>query len=191
VRAFELAIRGYRNNLTAARDAGQEGLRAEIQRQIDAQEPRYRASIAESIAATREGLDRAIAGRRDFLVAVETYLRALQKSEADFDRWFARLKAAAGPLAQQILAPPEWPTPPDSRQLSELAKPLTITIAKPDLPLDSAANFNLTRPRIPPLPRLSSNFPTISFATRDIVIPSEVGWKERSNNLRPCRRERL
>ncbi len=75
-----------------------------------------------------------MAERRSSLIAIEAYLQALSRSEAEFDEWFARLKAMAGSNAAHIPPPPQLPSPPPQQQLAELTNPLTISIAQPQLP---------------------------------------------------------
>jgi ABC-type multidrug transport system permease subunit len=171
-------MRDYRRKLSQARNAAQQALRAKIQRQLNALEAESQASIDEAITLTHQQLDRAIAERRDSLVAIEEYLRALRMSQTEFDQWFAQLKAMAGSNALHIPAPPRWPSPPSRQQLAELTQPLTISIAKPQLPPINMANFEVTIPALPSLPRLSLDPPTTLNAA--IAFPGDIAWKEAS-----------
>jgi chemotaxis protein histidine kinase CheA len=148
-RALELATRQYRHKLAQARTAAQQALRANVQRQLETLEAESQASIAESISVTQQRLDHAMAERRGSLAAIEAYLQALNRSEAEFDHWFARLKAIAGSNAAHIPDPPRWPSPVGSQQFAELTAPLTISIAKPRLPNPDAANFDVTITDLP------------------------------------------
>jgi ABC-type multidrug transport system permease subunit len=177
-RALELAMREYRRQLGQARKAAQQKLRVKIQHQLDALEAESRASIAQAIALTHQGLDRAMAERRSSLLAIEAYLQALSRSEAEFDGWFARLQAMAGTNAARIPPPPQLPSPPPRQQLAELTKPLTISIAQPQLPSADLANLKLTIPDLPSFPRLSLDPPPT--LTSAIAFPGAISWKDAS-----------
>jgi ABC-type multidrug transport system permease subunit len=177
-RALELATRQYRHKLAQARTAAQQALRANVQRQLETLEAESQASIAESIAVTQQRLDHAMAERRGSRAAIEAYLQALNRSEAEFDHWFARLKAIAGSNAAHIPDPPRWPSPVGSQQFAELTAPLTISIAKPRLPNPDAANFDVTIPDLPSFPRLSLDPP--ERLTTAIAFPGDIAWNDGS-----------
>jgi ABC-2 type transporter len=174
-RALELAMREYRRQLGQARKAAQQKLRV-IHHQLDALEAESRASIAQAIALTHQRLDRAMAERRSSLIAIEAYLQALSRSEAEFDGWFARLQAMAGANAARIPPPPQLPSPPPQQQLAELTKPLTISIAQPQLPSADLPDLRVTIPALPSFPRLSLDPPqTLTSAS---AFPGAISWKD-------------
>ena len=177
-RALELTMREYRHQLDQAQRAVQQALQAKVQRQLDALKVESQASIARAIALTHQRLDDAMAERRGSLIAIEAYLQALSRSEAEFDEWFARLKAMAGSNAAHIPPPPQLPSPPPQQQLAELTKPLTISIAQPQLPSANLASFKLPTPELPSLPRLSLDRPKAFTGT--IIFPGAISWKDAS-----------
>jgi ABC-type multidrug transport system permease subunit len=177
-RALELATRDYRRRLNQVRNAAQQALRAKIQHQLNALEAESQASIAEAMALTQQRLDQAMSEKQRALAAIETYLQALSRSQEEFDHWFAQLKVMAGSNAVHIPAPPRWPPPLSRQQLAELTQPLTISIAKPQLPPVNMANFRVTIPDLPSLPRLSLDLPKTFNAA--IALPGEIAWKEAS-----------
>jgi ABC-type multidrug transport system permease subunit len=179
-RSLEETIAKYRRELRDSRNAAQQILRARLQQRLDALEAQSEAAVAESISLTHARLDLAIAERKESLARVQVYLRALQTSQAEFDRWFTQLRAAAGSRAGQIPAPPKWPAMPDRQQLAELMQPLTISIVKPQLPVPTIAQFNLTLPELPPFPHLSFDPPAINLAAIDIQVPGDLAWVQRS-----------
>ena len=174
-KALELAMRDYRHQLGHAQRAAEEELRFKIQRQLEALKADTQASIAQAIALTHQRFDEAVAERQGSLIAIETYLRALSRSQAEFDRWFAGLKSMAGSNAARIPPPPQFPAPPSRQQLAELTKPLTISIAQPRLPSAKISSFNLPTPGLPSFPRLSLKTPEAFTAT--MIFPGTISWK--------------
>jgi ABC-type multidrug transport system permease subunit len=176
-RALEIAMRDYRRQLDRTRKAAAQALRAKLQQQLDGLKAESQASISQAIALTRQRFDRAMAERRGAVVALEQYLQALSRSQEEFARWFARLKALAGSHAARIPPPPQFPSPP-LRQLAELTKPLTIAIAQPHLPSINLTNLGLPAPALPVLPKLPLDSARALEATID--FPGAITWHDAS-----------
>jgi ABC-type multidrug transport system permease subunit len=177
-KALNMAIRDYHNRLGRARDAAQQVVQAEVQRQLDTLKAESQASIAQAMALTREGFDRAMADRQRSLLALQGYFRALSKSKAEFDRWFAQLKRIAGSKAGLIPPPPQLPLPPSPQQLAELTKPPSFSIVQPPLPSPNFAKVKLSIPQPPPLPSFSLNPPKALMTNID--FPGAIAWKAKS-----------
>jgi ABC-type multidrug transport system permease subunit len=176
----------YRRNFAHARSAIQASvenrIRSRIRRRIEALEAQTQAAIERSIATTRAQLAGQLSAKRDAIAAVDRYLRELQSSEHAFDRWLAKLKAAAGSHAADIPAPPAWPAPPSREQLADLVKPLELFIAKPALPKASAReDFAIEIPglKLPAVPGLSLNVRDLIPAHAP-VLPGDIGWRDES-----------
>jgi ABC-type multidrug transport system permease subunit len=176
-RALELAMHEYQYQFGRVQSAAQQALRIKIQRQLDALKAQSQAAISQAIALTHQRLDNAMAERRGSLIAIEAYLQALSRSETEFESWFARLKAMAGSEASRIPPPPQFPWPPQ-RQLADLAKPLAISIAQPQLPSVNIADLKLPTLKLPSVPRLSLD-PPKAF-TSNLIFPGAISWEDAS-----------
>jgi ABC-type multidrug transport system permease subunit len=126
-------------------------------------------------------MERDLAARRDALQAVASYLDALQTSRAEFERWLAALKTAAGSHAAEIPPPPRWPAAPGAAVIAELRKPIVmpspepIALGTPVLP-----SFDFKIGAIPPLPEFPAQSIDQLAAAGVPAIPGALGWREQS-----------
>jgi ABC-type multidrug transport system permease subunit len=169
-RAPELAMLQYRRQLAHSQKVIRQQLRLTMERQLRAFEAATQASIAEALALTRQRLEHAMAEKQASAAAVQDYLQALSRSEAQFDRWFAKLKAMAGSNAARIPPPPSLPQPPTQQQIAQLTQPLTISIAQPQLPSAGIAKLNITLPELPTFPN-----PTLDLS-KGLPLPLKVNF---------------
>jgi ABC-type multidrug transport system permease subunit len=177
-KTIQTEVAAYQHNLKRARSETETAVKSQIRRRIQTLEAQTQAAIDRSIAATRAELADKLAAKRQALAAVDQYLRQLQASERDFDRWFTELKAAAGSHAGQIPAPPRWPAPPSNDQLAELSKPLDVSFPRPAVPAPST-DFDIRFPKVSlPEPKiaLADLIPQASTP----VLPGVLGWRDRS-----------
>jgi len=177
-RALESAMMEYRQQFAQARKAARQELRATIQRQLQTLEARTQASIDQALAVTQQSVDHAITERRAAAAPIEAYLQALSTSEAEFDRWFLRLKAIAGSNARRIPPPPLLPPPPTRQQIAQLTQPPAISIAPLQLPTLDIAKFDVTLPDLPPFPTLTFDPPKALSPTTS--FPGVIAWKDTS-----------
>ena len=137
--------------------------------------------VNRALAQSRTAVENDLAARHEALLGVSRYLEQLQESQHDFDTWLARLKLAAGSHADQIPAPPQWPTPPSQAQLAELSKPLDFNAPRVDpaaAPSPALPNMAIRFPPLPQLPDLPS-IPDLGGAVSQ-TLPGILGWRERS-----------
>jgi ABC-type multidrug transport system permease subunit len=179
IKQAQAGAKSYRRKLKEQRETAEASLNAQVQRALSELEKQTRAAVERSTAVERSRLEGEMAPRRDALLAVSRYLNALQASEHEFDRWFARLKAIAGAHSSQIPPPPALPHPPSQEQLAELSKPIRPpNIAPPQIP--AIPRLTLTLPKLPQPPQVElpdGLGPSLSFT--DSAFPGYLAWSER------------
>jgi len=190
--ALQAAVTDYSRQIAIGQAHAESSVKEQLDRQLratlDTLRAQTQAAVEKSIAQARAAVAAEVGGRRDALAGVRDYLIALQASERDFARWFAALKAAAGSHANAIPPPPVFPAPPAPAVLAELSRPIDLAIPPPHLP-DSAAvaasvrsTLSIKLPAMPPLPKLPTTqlhadleaLPPAALP----VIPGTLGWTE-------------
>jgi ABC-type multidrug transport system permease subunit len=179
-RALDVAMLQYRRQLVHSRKVVRHELQITIERQLRALEAASQASMTEALALTRQRLEQAMAEKQASAAAIEDYLQALSKSEAQFDRWFAQLKTMAGSNAARIPPPPSLPQPPSQQQLAQLTKPVTISISQPQLPSAEIAKLNITLPELPSLPNLTVDPSKGLPLPLKVNFPGTLSWQDLS-----------
>jgi len=168
----------YVRELKAAQKQARSRAQNAIRRRLSALRSRTQAAIDRSVAETKTALAAELGARQGAIAALTQYLRALQRSQAEFQSWLDRLKQLAGAHADQIPPPPTWPTAPTAAQLAILSAPIKITAATPVLPpIDDSFNLPAMPIKLPPptqTPALSDLVPTVT------TLPGTVGWNTRS-----------
>jgi hypothetical protein len=156
-------------------------MRARLQESIEKVRAQTLAAVDGSIADARAALRRDLSARRDALQAVSRYLDALQASKADFERWLADLKAAAGSHAAEIPAPPRWPAPPSAAAIAELSKPFALPAPKPlAMPPVALPALDIKMPPVPALPEVTAQSIEQLGNVSSAAIPGSLGWREHS-----------
>jgi ABC-type multidrug transport system permease subunit len=170
-RQFERSRATAQSEMTARTRQAMERIKAESTSEID-----------RALGQSRSAVERDLAARHDTLVAVSRYLGQLQASQHDFETWLSKLKLAAGSHADQIPAPPQWPTPPSQAQLAELSNPLDLSA--PRVAVASSTALPDIAIRLPPLPKLPDlraiPDPVYRVSQTAPSLPGILGWRERS-----------
>jgi len=177
-KTIQIELATYRQNITRSRLAMESAVRDQIRRDVESLQRQTQAAVERSIAAARVELADKLAAKRQALTAVDQYLRQLQASERDFDRWFADLKAAAGSYAGRIPTPPRWPAPPGKDQLAALSSPIELSFSSPAWPVPSTG-LNIRFPRVS-LPELKIALADLIPQASTPVLPGVLGWRDRS-----------
>jgi hypothetical protein len=181
VRDAQQRVAQVRAQFARAQAQAASEMRARLEASIEKARAQTMAALEGSITAARAAAQRDLAARRDALAAVGRYLDALQASRAEFERWLAALKAAAGSHAADIPPPPQWPAPPDPAMVAELRKPIAIPALQP---LATAPvmlpDFDMTIPATPPLPEISAQSIGKLAAVNPPPIPGSLRWREHS-----------
>jgi hypothetical protein len=188
IRTAQKQIAQVRAQFAQAKIHAESEIRAQLKESIDKARAQTVAALASSIAAARAAMERDLSARRDALEAVGRYLDALQASKAEFERWLAALKAAAGSHAADIPAPPRWPTPPSAKVIAELRKPVALAAPQP-LAMASAARpaLDFKMPAIAPLPEIPAQSIELLAGVNAPPIPGALGWREHSIGGGPAR----
>jgi hypothetical protein len=163
-------------------------MRARLNDSIEKLRAQTLAAVDGSIAAARAALERDLSAHRDALAAVSRYLDELAKSRADFERWLAGLKAAAGSHAADIPPPPQWPAAPSAAVIAELRKPVVLPAPQPiAIPSAALPNVDLRMAAIPPLPEILAQPIDPLAALNPPRFPGALKWREHSIGGGPAR----
>ena len=172
----------FRRHFERARATAQAEITARTRQAIEQIRTQTSSEVNRALAQSRTDVERDLAARHDSLVAVSRYLEQLQASQHDFETWLAKLKLAAGSHADQIPAPPQWPTPPSQAQLAELSKPLDFKAPRLDAaPSTALPNIAIRFPTLPGLPDFRPiPDPGYTVSQTASPLPGILGWRERS-----------
>jgi ABC-type multidrug transport system permease subunit len=188
IRDAQAQIAQMRGQFARAQAGAAAEMRTRLEASIEKARAQTLATLDGSIASARAAMEQDLSARRDALAAVARYLDALQASRAEFERWLAALKAAAGSHAADIPAPPRWPAAPSAAVIAELRRPIALPAPAPvAIPSPALPEIDLKMAAIPPLPEIRVQSIDRLAAIQPPAIPGALGWREQSIGGGPAR----
>ncbi|HLH78576.1 MAG TPA: ABC transporter permease [Candidatus Binataceae bacterium] len=177
-RATSIRADAYVRELKAAQKQARRRAQGAIRLQLSAVRTQTQTAIDRSVAQIKNTLASELSARQGAIDALTQYLRALQRSQAQFQSWLDRLKQLAGSHAGQIPPPPIWPAAPNAAQLAILSAPMKVPINAPVLPsVDDS--FKLPVPHVK-MPSPPPQAPALSdLVPANATLPGTVGWDTR------------
>src|SRR5258708_16827560 len=166
----------------ASRAALAARIRAQVESALNNARDHTKAALDGELDRIQRKLDADTSARHAKLIELSDYLSRLQASRAEFENWFAQLKAAAGSHAADIPPPPSVPTMPADLDLGALnAKPVD-ELRDARRKLENALNstpINIDTPELPAIPKIPAvDIPSMPALDSSLAIPGTLGYTE-------------
>jgi len=166
----------------ASRAALAARIRAQVESALNNARDHTKAALDGELDRIQRKLDADTSARQAKLIELSDYLSRLQASRAEFENWFAQLKAAAGSHAADIPPPPSVPTMPADLDLGALnAKPVD-ELRDARRKLENALKsppINIDTPELPAIPKIPAvDIPSMPALDSSLAIPGTLGYTE-------------
>ena len=148
---------------------------------LDNARDQTKAALDTELDKFQRKLDAEAADRQIKLDALKDYLNRIETAHAQFEDWFARLKAIAGSHESDIPPPPSIPDLPGGLDIGAL-KPDPVgelRDARRSLENALANRFKIDLPELPAMPKIPSvDIPRMPVFDSSLLIPGSLGYTE-------------